>query len=201
VILFKYVTFNQFCCKFAKGGDLMFEKIEKEKLTNEIILKDILYNKKMHKTASNVIIDFFILYGSLYITLHVFLITSSPFVFFLLLFPAGYIIIKWSCETRERKKLTCADFYVDTDKLTSIKGTYCGSGGSKYRTMFTCYFEGGSEWEVPLENYKWSKTYRLSREGINYTSLQGDTFYIVRLNSTGNVVVAYNTKFFEYKKD
>jgi len=52
--------------------------------------------------------------------------------------------------------------------------------------------------KVPSVNYRWSKTYRMSRKGINYTSLQGDTFYIVRLKRTGNIAVAYNTKFFEY---
>ena len=41
----------------------------------------------------------------------------------------------------------------------------------------------------------------MSREGIANTSLQGDTFYVVRLNSTGKIAVAYNEKFFDYKKE
>ncbi len=55
------------------------------------------------------------------------------------------------------------------------------------------------KWRIPYRCYEWSSLYNMSREGISNTSIIGDEFYLVILNNTHEICVAYNAKFFEYK--
>ena len=51
----------------------------------------------------------------------------------------------------------------------------------------------------PSPNYTWSKTFYMSGQGIENTSLVGDEFYLVILHSTQEICAVYNTKFFVYE--
>ncbi len=55
------------------------------------------------------------------------------------------------------------------------------------------------KWRIPYRCYEWSSLYNMSRDGISNTSIIGDEFYLVILNDTQEICVAYNAKFFEYK--
>ena len=85
-------------------------------------------------------------------------------------------------------------YIVDKDTLVSVSSEWLNR-----REVIILNFKSSADWEVPYDNYKWSKTYRLTRKGVANTSLQGDTFWIVRLKRSYDVVGAYNTKFFDYK--
>ena len=65
------------------------------------------------------------------------------------------------------------------------------------------YFQSGASWRHhPVEkHYAWSKLYDLSPEGLENTSVAGDAFYYVRLQSDGEIGYVYNKKLFEYMEN
>ena len=176
--------------------------MEKEKLTNELILKDIQYSKSHYEPKKDMQMDNFIFYGSQFLILLIFYFTWVPYVFFLELIPIGFFAIHSMLKGKNVKQLSEKDFSVYTDRLASVQETFIDVGGKygRYQKRVSLYFEGGSEWEIPYTNYAWSKTFKMSRNGVNNTSIQGDRFYLVRLNDTGKIAVAYNEKFFSYQK-
>ncbi len=177
--------------------------MEKELLTKELILKDIkhawnFYSPKGRDRVDNVIISIYCL-----ITVLVIMITRSPRAFLLLLVPFTYEIVRAAIDSRKCRRVSAEDITVDTAKLVSVHETLVDvgdAGVSRYQERLMLYFSSG-EWEVPNQVYTWSKELHMSREEIDHTSLEGDTFYVVRLKETGEITVAYNQKFFSYRGD
>lgn len=64
------------------------------------------------------------------------------------------------------------------------------------------YFRSGASWrECSAEkHYTWSKLYDMSPKGLENTSVAGDVFYYVRLQSDGEIGYVYNKKLFEYRE-
>lgn len=64
------------------------------------------------------------------------------------------------------------------------------------------YFRSGASWRnYPVEkHYAWSKLYDMSPKGLENTSVAGDAFYYVRLQSDGEIGYVYNKKLFEYRE-
>jgi hypothetical protein len=58
---------------------------------------------------------------------------------------------------------------------------------------FTC-----GKWRTPARCYRWSELYKMSRRGLENTSLLGDEFYVVIYE--GEICAAYNTKFFDLEE-
>lgn len=62
-------------------------------------------------------------------------------------------------------------------------------------------FSSGLCWRVPDSGifYRWSKTYHLSRSGLDNTSVQGDEFYFIALPSDNDISYIYPCKYFIYE--
>jgi hypothetical protein len=77
------------------------------------------------------------------------------------------------------------------------------SAGRHSRRVWVPYhrfrFEKYGYWIVPVENYCWSKESPMGAWYVFENSHRGDEFIIVIEKKTRRVVVAYHTKFFEYK--
>lgn len=178
---------------------MAFEKVTKEVLTNEIILNDLKHNLKCHVTTSNEKTHLIIISIILIIITYMFLIIKPQYALLLLLIPVCYFIIINNLQSKKIKSLSVKDFSVTTNKLVDIREE-AATTGRRCSTQIKCYFESGAEWEVPYRNYTWSKVYCLSDNGVENTSLVGDTFYIVQLYESNQTIIAYNTKFFDFKK-
>ena len=65
----------------------------------------------------------------------------------------------------------------------------------------TFRFSSGLCWRVPDSGifYRWSKTYHLSRSGLENTSVPGDEFYFVALPSDNDISYIYPCKYFIYQ--
>lgn len=65
------------------------------------------------------------------------------------------------------------------------------------------YFQSGTSWRHPRveKHYVWSKVYDLSPAGLENTSVAGDTFYYIRLQSDGDIGYIYNKKMFTYREN
>ncbi len=67
------------------------------------------------------------------------------------------------------------------------------------KDVYFFYFVSEIKWRMPQirKHYEWSKDYYISSEGLNNTSVSGNEFYFIRLESDPKVAYIYNTKFFE----
>ena len=66
--------------------------------------------------------------------------------------------------------------------------------------VYFFYFRSEIKWRMPeiRRHYAWSKDYYISSEGLNNTSVSGNEFYFIRLESDPKIAYIYNTKFFEF---
>ena len=180
---------------------MAFEKVEKDRLTKELILKDILHAAKTYTERKNQYRDDIPLLVCMLVIGTVMILTGDPVWFLLILLPlgikAGIVIVR----KKNTSRLTVDDFTVFSDTANAVEEKVVDTGGKygHYRTILIMYFDGSGEWEIPYDNYSWSKNWRMSREGVEHTTLQGDAFYIVSRNDTGEIAVAYNQKFFDYQ--
>ncbi len=77
-----------------------------------------------------------------------------------------------------------------------------GRHASVSKEVKVFYFQGGSSWRLrPIFYYSWSETFRMSPTGLCNTSVQGDEFYVIRLQEQYEVACVYNTKMFEWEED
>ncbi|MCQ2426569.1 MAG: hypothetical protein MJ070_10565 [Lachnospiraceae bacterium] len=180
---------------------MAFEKVEKDRLTKELILKDILHAAKTYTPRRHYYSAGLCLAAGSILSLIAVALTRKP-VWFLLLLP--FVAAEIGIGVIRKKKagrLTPGDLTVFTDTVNAVEEKVVEAGGKygSYRTALVMYFEGSGEWEIPYDNYTWSKNWHMGRQGVENTSLHGDTFYIVRRNDTGEIAVAYNRKFFDYQ--
>lgn len=64
---------------------------------------------------------------------------------------------------------------------------------------FLC-FEGYPDYQLPKENYRWSREYVLSNFFIYENAHRGEEFILAVRRSTGEIAVAYDADQFEYKE-
>ncbi len=116
---------------------------------------------------------------------------------------AGFLIGASVRNKAERKKkIKQGKFHIGREVLTgTIEDNELTSGlGHRYaKHVRKLVFSYGS-WTVPTICYEWSKDYRMSATGVLNTSVTGDEFFVVTYEGDGEVVAAYNTKFFDYKE-
>ncbi len=67
--------------------------------------------------------------------------------------------------------------------------------------VFIVYFESGKKWNVPRDNYTWSRECPMSDRAIYQTTSHGDLFWTVTKKTTGEIVMAYPAEYFEYKSE
>ena len=66
--------------------------------------------------------------------------------------------------------------------------------------VFIAYFENGKKWNIPRDNYTWSRECPMSDRAIYQTTVSRDLFWTVTNKATGEIVMAYPAKYFEYKE-
>ena len=174
---------------------MAFEKVEKDLLFDDIVWKDAKRYLREHYPAKDHLLDDILIPVLLIPAFFILFLTHCAWYGWLgFLLPVAYSTFRIAAVIKKQKEILNGGYIVDKDTLVSVSYKWFNR-----REVIILNFKSSADWEVPYDNYKWSKTYRLTRKGVANTSLQGDTFWIVRLKSSYDVVVAYNTKFFDYK--
>lgn len=70
----------------------------------------------------------------------------------------------------------------------------------KTAKVYIMFFDNGKTWNIPENNYSWSGECPMSDHFIYQNTRFGDIFWTVTEKQTGEIVVAYPTEYFEYKK-
>ena len=101
------------------------------------------------------------------------------------------------------KRVSIGNYEIKTEVVSHTYSESYVAKGAKYHSErinnYTLHFEDGKKWDVPKDNYLWSVERRMSDFAIYNSSHRGDEFIVVTKRETGDVVMAYNTEFFEYK--
>ena len=173
-----------------------FEKIEKENLTNDLIKQDILNNyiNDSHITINIILVFVSILFALLFSFL-------SPFALFFLFIPLSLFIFSYVKRKEKIKEVEKGEFFVVIDELLYEKQGELRTEATFYKGRWISYlqFYNHGRWELEGTYYSWSNKYKMSSTGICNTSLSKDTFYVVCHKNKQEIVMAYNTKFFDYK--
>lgn len=127
--------------------------------------------------------------------------------------PAVYQIVRYIIsEKKFKSKVRAAEdavareeFIISLETLEKVRQETIyephNYGGKHYSTReaYVFYFVSGIKWRMPgiAKHYEWSKEYYISSGGLNNTSVGGNEFYFIRLESDPKVSYVYNTKFFE----
>lgn len=136
---------------------------------------------------------------------------------------AVYHLVKYILDTRQimakkaavRKAIDRGDVSVTLEKLShiareSIFEPHIGGMGrfkrqKALKDVKLYYFDSGRCWRDPLftfetgkeYHYEWSSELKLSSGGLDVTSLKGNEFYLISLQSSYDIAYIYPTKFFE----
>lgn len=112
-------------------------------------------------------------------------------------------------ENKSKSTVTSDEFTVIKETLVNVgketvvdkkRTSYIGRRRQRYAHLNEAdflYFSS-RKWRVPPKCYTWSEEFRMSRDGIVNTAVIGNEFYLVICNKTQEILVAYNTKIFEY---
>ena len=68
----------------------------------------------------------------------------------------------------------------------------------RYSYDYYLYFRRYGKYIIPYENYKWSKLFKMTDEGVYNFSNLGDTFYVVIVGKN-EIGLVYNCKLFKYE--
>lgn len=196
------------------------DKIQKELLTKDNIRKDLIFvNRQIYSHFVDYKISIVI---SLIAAIIVFAITKHLWLTLAFsAFTVYFVFAKLIPELRRSKLrkhlLLHGELSLETDELShfseqTIYEPYISRNGKRYRYKIVKFFHfDHSEWRVPYmskksvfnltKHYEWSKLYNMSTQGLENTSVVGDTFYIISLKADKRIKYIYNTKLFELKKD
>ena len=144
------------------------------------------------------------------------LVWGQPWLGLLTFLPAVYHIVRLILALREssaRKEeiliqLERGDLTISEEVLSHIaeENVYEPHRGFRRahstKMVHTYYFLSGASWRkcAAETHYAWSKLYSLSPAGLENTSVAGNVFYYVRLQSDGDIGYIYNKNFFEYRE-
>ena len=187
--------------------------MRKEVLTDNNISQDIIAFKKRHPRKFLNIIEYLIAFLILSI-----IVIAVAFKFhwiagtLSLALPVIVAIIfipRIRAAHISENTVTCGEYTVIKDKLVNIahetvvrkrriSPLYPNNNRYSVDEVEALYFSS-RHWCIPRRCYEWSSLYNMSGDGISNTSVIGDEFYLIILNETQEICVAYNTKFFEYK--
>jgi len=116
-------------------------------------------------------------------------------------------IIELSALRHKRKNVCICDYEITTMKLSdTAEEHYVQKGaGVRFRhtrqvNNYTLRFENGKIWNIPKENYTWSKDGPMSDFFIYQNAHRTDLFIVVENKDTGKIAMAYHADHFEYKK-
>jgi hypothetical protein len=128
--------------------------------------------------------------------------------------PAVYLAVRYIiAEKKFKSEIRAAEdavnreeFIISLETLDKVREEtiyepHSGYRGKTHLTKDVCffYFVSGIKWRMPriAKHYEWSKEYYISSAGLNNTSVSGNEFYFVKLESDTKISYIYNTKFFE----
>lgn len=74
----------------------------------------------------------------------------------------------------------------------------CGRG--KTVDNYTWRFENGQSWRMPTRIYLWNERYSMARARVHEMLHRGDPVLVVTRKESNEVVAAYPTEIFEYRK-
>ncbi len=176
---------------------MAFEKVTKEKLTEELIKQDIIYQ---FKNDDHVAINIILLVVSIFFAFLFSLLT--PFAWFLVLIPILFLLIWYFRRRKKIKEIENGEFTVVLDEFLYEKQGELRTEATFYKAKYISYieFSKNGRWELEGLYYIWSDKYKMSGTGICKTSNVNDIFYLVLYKSTHKIAIAYNTKYFDYQK-
>lgn len=146
------------------------------------------------------------IWGVLMAILSIFQLKIALLGLFIVIIVAVFAIIIEALVLKHKRKSFCIDDYeVAIAALSHTEEEhYKQSRGVRVRrgrkvNNYTLWFENKRSWRVPKHNYTWSKEHEMSDLAIFQSSHRGDIFIVVINKISCNIVMAYNTEFFEYK--
>lgn len=88
---------------------------------------------------------------------------------------------------------------ISDETYTTTERTTHGHRETVTVTNYYLHFENGKSWHIPETNYDWSEDHKMSPSFIYENSHRGDEFILVQNKRTGEIVMAYDTEFFQYE--
>jgi hypothetical protein len=125
-----------------------------------------------------------------------------------IIFIAIYLTVEYFRKKSRIKNVSIDDYEIKKVAASFVKEeVYSTAAGSysyikrKLKTVYVhiMYFENGKSWNIPKDNYLWSKECPMSDRTLHQITHSGDVFWVVTKKDTGEVVVAYPSEYFEYK--
>ncbi len=189
--------------------------MQKEILKKENIREDLL---KVIEERKNIHWEWRVCYIAPLISLALLicLVWGQPWLGLLAFLPAVYHIVRLFLALREsrthkkelltqfdRGDITISEEVLSHIALETVYEPHAGSRRARSaKIVHIYYFRSGASWRnYPVEkHYAWSKLYDMSPKGLENTSVAGDAFYYVRLQSDGEIGYVYNKKLFEYRE-
>lgn len=114
------------------------------------------------------------------------------------------ITVEYLLNRKKRKNFRIDDYEITTEVLAhKIEDTYTVTYRRYHHEtvrIFTLYFENGKSWRIPEDNYLWCEERPMSEFAVYQSSHRGNVFIVAVKKDTGEIAMAYNTEFFEYKK-
>ena len=123
-----------------------------------------------------------------------------------LVFIIAYLAVDHIRLKNSIKRVSLDDYEVSEEVvLNVIEDTYSTNNRSYVNKKlsevraYIMYFESGKSWNIPKDNYTWSVEFPMSDKALYQLAKQGAIFIVVTKKDTGDVVVSYPSKYFEYK--
>lgn len=123
-----------------------------------------------------------------------------------LMFIVVYLTVEYFRQRNSIKNVDIDDYEIKKEVVSYVKNEIYTTYYSNYisRTLkkvhvYIIYFENGKSWNIPKNNYLWSKECPMSNHTLYETTHSGDVFWVVTKKDAGQIVMTYHTDFFEYK--
>ena len=186
----------------------------KQVLTNEDILTDVknimkqpaTLSRAEHKKAN---LPLLVFSAVMLVALVVFQSYYKLILVIGLSFIAAYLIIDYFRKGNRINNVSINDYEIKKEAVSYIKEEIYSTDNkihisSTVRNIHTAqvyimYFENGKSWNIPKDNYAWSKENPMSDSTIYQSTRSFDIFWTVTKKDTGEIVMAYPSEYFEYK--
>ena len=186
----------------------------KQLLTNDNILTDI---KNILKHPTNLShaehhrskVPYFVFLAVSLVAMLIFQDYYKLILAISLVFIVAYLTVDYILKRKSAEKVSFDDYEIKREAVSYVNEEVYITDHSVSRMrekmseirVFIVYFENGKKWNIPKDNYAWSKECPMSDRAIYQTTSQGSLFWTVTRKGTGEIVMAYPTRHFEYKNN
>lgn len=181
---------------------------KKQILTNSDIENDIKNILKRPANLSNaeyrksltplLVIDGLVIVGMLAFQAHYKLVLLVAIIII-----AAYLTVDRFRKKKSIKNVSIEDYEIKNEAISYIKEeVYISNHRSRinrYTSVYIMHFEDGKTYNIPKNNYVWSKECPMSDRTLYEMTHRGDIFTVVTKKDTGEIVMTYPTDYFEYK--